>query len=455
MVYHSCHLTLTMSYQCYLYDIMMISRAFATKILHLFALECSNPAFGGNIATSQKFVRGNVAVLPQDSVNLQFVLPPTRSVIADAMCALFVRWKTKPTRENIASLRPVLVSKRRARTLIDFLVNHNVWYKIAGLTFLEENLSDLYPEDENDVDESVPTAVEICHLDGSHGLAAATSDYADRRTFHAADPQPELHEMVMDIVGYASGDYTPQNHKMMKAEALARVLDGSQFLKMQAGSNFINERDPDQRIPFERQVKNLLKQHDSPFQKDPRFAYVCWNIIQKRGHPSAKSSNRQQKRALKMLNRLKFVAKELKGSFGYKLCRRNKICALMKRFCTLALSVTLNPADIWNPLIAIIVGLTSSEWLQMSAFERAVFVANNPAPAALFFDSMIQSFLNIIVRYNRGVGLSLWDMYRALRYGGSARAGDSTLSYAFVAERKLLNCSQLSATGTNILTLGA
>ncbi|EGN93473.1 hypothetical protein SERLA73DRAFT_163520 [Serpula lacrymans var. lacrymans S7.3] len=227
-----------------LYDIMMISRAFATKILHLFALECSNPAFGGNIATSQKFVRGNVAVLPQDSVNLQFVLPPTRSVIADAMCALFVRWKTKPTRENIASLRPVLVSKRRARTLIDFLVNHNVWYKIAGLTFLEENLSDLYPEDENDVDESVPTAVEICHLDGSHGLAAATSDYADRRTFHAADPQPELHEMVMDIVGYASGDYTPQNHKMMKAEALARVLDGSQFLKMQAGSNFINERDP-------------------------------------------------------------------------------------------------------------------------------------------------------------------------------------------------------------------
>jgi hypothetical protein len=41
-------------------------------------------------------------------------------------------------------------------------------------------------------------------------------------------------------------------------------------------------RTPQQYISFECQVKNLLLQHDSVFQEDPNFAYICWNIIQKK-----------------------------------------------------------------------------------------------------------------------------------------------------------------------------
>ena len=29
-------------------------------------------------------------------------------------------------------------------------------------------------------------------------------------------------------------------------------------------------------------MKNLLRQHNSPFQRDPSFPYICWNILQKR-----------------------------------------------------------------------------------------------------------------------------------------------------------------------------
>ncbi|EGN98199.1 hypothetical protein SERLA73DRAFT_55221 [Serpula lacrymans var. lacrymans S7.3] len=347
------------------------------------------------------------------------------------MCALFVGWKVKPTRENVASLKPVLVSKRRVQTLINFLVANNIWYKIAGVSFNADNLADLYPESAQHVDEAVPVAVEICHLQSDYGSLAATFDYTDQRDIESAlQRDAHLDTLLMDTVGYAAGDYTPKDYKLMKAQSLSRVLDSGNFLKMQSGSQFINDRDPglmsylfphldpwgiggfnkpnchpDQRISFERQVQNLLKQHDSLFQKDPRFAYVCWNILQKREvskntlftvsscerdtivqemkslapeltnmisswerDPGAKPSNQQQKCALKLLNRLKFATKELKGSFGYKLCRQNEIRALIKKFGTPTLFVTLNPANLYNPLLGVIAGLTADCWRLSVAF---------------------------------------------------------------------------------------
>lgn len=60
------------------------------------------------------------------------------------------------------------------------------------------------------------------------------------------------------------------------------------------------ERSKDQRISFERQLKNVLKQVDSPFVVDSTFSFVCWNIIQKRDAGesvtfSIKSSRRNER----------------------------------------------------------------------------------------------------------------------------------------------------------------
>ncbi|EGO04615.1 hypothetical protein SERLA73DRAFT_68302 [Serpula lacrymans var. lacrymans S7.3] len=459
-----------------LYDTSLVSRASATKLSHLFAHKKDSPLYGSNMCLSQKYIRGNVAVMPQDSVHLRTVLPPDGAEIANTMCALFVGWNVKPTRENVAVLWPVFVSKRRVHRLIEFLVANNVWYKIAGVSFSEGNLDDLYPEVENSVVEAVPIAVEICQLDSDQGADATTANYTAQRDMHpdimdgtelTLTTNPAMDPLVMDAIGYTSGDYTPRNLKVMKAKALARVIDGGQFLKMQSGSHFINNQDPglltylfsnldpwgiggfnepnrrpNQRISFERQVRNLLRQHESPFQKDPHFAYVCWNIIQKaevnkntsftitqrernsildkmqsvgplltnmiaawERNPNTQPSNWQQKQALKLLQCLKHAAKDLKGSFGYKLCRRNEIHSLIKHFCTPALFLMSNPADIFNPLLGVVAGLTPEQWADMTAFERGIFVANNPGPAAIFFDTLIKVFLSIVIRYGRGAGL--------------------------------------------------
>ncbi|KAJ7215812.1 hypothetical protein GGX14DRAFT_298541, partial [Mycena pura] len=242
------------------------------------------------------------------------------------------------------------------------------------------------------------------------------------------------------------GERSPEDYRKMKASAVAWCLDqgGNNFLQMQSSSVFMTDNDPalltftfpsldpwgiggfnepnrtpDQRISFERQVKNLLLQHDGEFQKDPSFAkyhvtlvedgwrvpYVCWNITQKKEvnkhvtfrtnaashaetvaaiqeisphltdlikkwelNPRAKASTKAEKKVLRTLAKLRLIAKDLKGSSDYKQCRRNEIRAMMKSFSTPALFLTLNPADIIDPSLGAMGGIPQAEWEAMSEF---------------------------------------------------------------------------------------
>jgi hypothetical protein len=54
-----------------LFDLMLVARVRMTKISYLF-----NHKMGGADDTHQGFIRGNIAVLPQDTMKLQDVIPP-------------------------------------------------------------------------------------------------------------------------------------------------------------------------------------------------------------------------------------------------------------------------------------------------------------------------------------------------------------------------------------------
>ena len=98
----------------------------------------------------------------------------------------------------------------------------------------------------------------------------------------------------MEAVGYTLGDRSPESYCKMKADALVWCLDRKNFICMQSGSTMLQDSHPglltylfpnldpwgiggflEQRRPkaqyilFERQVRNLLLQDDSPFQHDP------------------------------------------------------------------------------------------------------------------------------------------------------------------------------------------
>lgn len=447
-----------------MFDLMMVARCRATRITHLFSKKKDNPQYGIPEDQSQRYNKGNVAILPQNTINLRNVLPPDSSEIAEAMCALFIGSDTKPTIDNIERLRPVLVSKNIITVLIEFLTTKNFWYTNAGVKFSQTNLDALFDTGQ-DIDTSIPKSIQICHLseEESQNVRHGIADYTDRENLQGQSMHSPL---TMEAVGYTTGDHSSHSYRDMKARAISWCLDRKRFVKVQSGTKAVNDRDPallsslfphldpwaiggfsdvsrspDQQISFERQVKNLLLQHNSPFQKDPNFAYVCWNIMQKREvnkqvsfktkaatqhnltaeltalapaltdliqkwehNPAATATNRDEKHAINLLNRLKMVAKEIKGSSGYKLCRRNEIRALMKMMSTPALFLTLNPSDLTNPLLGVMGGLQVDDWTMMSQEQRAVFVANNPGPAAQFFDLMIKAFVDIILGYKKPNG---------------------------------------------------
>ncbi|KAJ7914190.1 hypothetical protein B0H13DRAFT_2325516 [Mycena leptocephala] len=375
-------------------------------------------------AASQKYSKGNIAIFTQDVATLRRVLPPPKEEIHEAMCALFIGPSTVPTRDNIKTLRPVVVSKTRVQKMLNFLLTRNAFYISAGLKFSAQNLDDIFTADG---DEGVPDAVDICCLPDA---VLDSESYADR-----GDTEPITvgtlgqRETIMETVGYTVGERTGQDLREMKASAVAWCLDRNNVLQMQSGSKFLSDRDPgfltynfphldpwgiggfhepnrteSQKIGFERQVRNLLLQTDGAFQKDPNFAYVCWNIIQKADvnrqvnfrtspsmqasavsdiqdmsliitdlmkkwelNPNAKPSNKAEKKAMRTLGKLKLLAKDLKGSAGYKRCRRNEIRALIKKLATPALFLTFNPADIADPLLAAMAGMDPEEWKAMDS----------------------------------------------------------------------------------------
>lgn len=452
------------------FDIMMVARCRASTITHFFVHNPKSSVYGGKVDSSQRYNRGNVAILPQDTTVLRHILPPTASEINGSMCALFIGGTDEPTKANIAKLSPVLVSKRRVKTMLDFLLENNKWYQEANVLFSEDNLNALYSDHTADglpVNESVPVAVELAHLPLQSGdsLPTSTSDYTDRQqVLPSNDADKNL--IVLEGVGFTATDSSSDFQKM-KASALAWCLEGKTFVKVRAGSNLLSDKDPsflssvfpdldawgiggfynplrtkEQYLTFARELRNLLLQDGSPFQNDPNFAFICWNIMQKwqitkscsfsvpkstkesiaadltnlapalkdladkwEKNPHAAPTSDDEKRAVQLLSKLRMFARDVKGSVGYKLCRRNEVRSLIKKFSTPALFITLNPSDLNCPLMALLAGIPYDEWRSMTAFQRTAFVAKHPGLAAQFFDKIIRTFVDVVLRYGKGNGL--------------------------------------------------
>ena len=219
-----------------------------------------------------------------------------------------------PTRDNIKKLSPMMVTKHNVFKMINFLLTNNSWYRASGVTFNPDNLVALYTEQFEGDEGSpcsetfgIPAAIDLCCLPKSPISETHSTTQQDTRVDDGYVEREDAFvsssdEMLMEAVGYTDGDYTPKNFRSMKANALSWCLDGKKFVKSSSGSKLISDSDPgllsflfpaldpwgigdfgasdrttDQTISFKRQVKNLLRQHNSPFQRDPSFPYVCWN----------------------------------------------------------------------------------------------------------------------------------------------------------------------------------
>ncbi|KAG1851201.1 hypothetical protein C8R48DRAFT_750015 [Suillus tomentosus] len=384
---------------------MLVSRVRTSQITHFYTYKSSLTQFWSAEEASQRYNKGNVAIRLQSSTELYNLLPPNRGELWDAMCVIFSGQK-----------HPVLVTKSRVRKLIDFLITHNPWYQHSGVSYSQDNMDALFDEADFDADTGVLHALAICHL-LTEDQASPDAGFNSRDTHdtHGSDSG----DLVMEPVGYTEGDHSSQSREKMKLHALAYVLDRKKFLfdpglmsylfphldPWDIGGFFHSGQTKQQHLSMQAQVRNLLRQDDSPFRNDPQFAFIS----DKWSHSvDQKPSTTAEKKAVRILRRLQ-------ASTRYKLCRRNEIRSLMKKFSTPALFVMLNPHDLTSHILPVITGIELADWSMMSSFEHAKIVASRPDAAAIAFDLQIHAFIDIILNIS-------WN-------GGSARAGHLTLSY--------------------------
>ena len=252
------------------FEVMLVALCRATVITHHY----QSKSFQGRLPdeASQRFNRGNVAVLPQDPGALYSVLPPSSDQIDGSVCVVFAGGKFRPTKESLKQFSPVLVSKRKVRCIIQWLIAHNEWYKSHGVTFSPDNLQSLVDGDD---DCGVLRGIQIHHLPN-----ARTGDDSNSGVVNWDDVAKEL---VMENVAYMQGDQSHRSRQAMKATALAHALQHKPFLVSRSGSTLVNDDSPcllsalfphldpwgiggfnhparrgPCRISLERQVKNML-----------------------------------------------------------------------------------------------------------------------------------------------------------------------------------------------------
>ncbi|KAJ7692402.1 hypothetical protein B0H17DRAFT_934044, partial [Mycena rosella] len=108
-----------------------------------------------------RYSKGNVAIFAQYVGTVGSLLPPPREEIAEAMCALFIGSETVPTRDNIKKLGPVLVSKTRVQTILDFLLKENAYYVASGTTFSQSNFDNMLGSEWDGMDAGIPSGIEL------------------------------------------------------------------------------------------------------------------------------------------------------------------------------------------------------------------------------------------------------------------------------------------------------
>ncbi|EGO02505.1 hypothetical protein SERLA73DRAFT_150231 [Serpula lacrymans var. lacrymans S7.3] len=107
----------------FLFDLMPIVQARSTQITYLFSEKDNNVC--GDLATSQIFVKGNIAILPQDTLQAQQYLPPSPEDIEQSVTVLSVGTDMAVNCETI-------FSKQKVKIVLEFLLAHNPWYRSSG-----------------------------------------------------------------------------------------------------------------------------------------------------------------------------------------------------------------------------------------------------------------------------------------------------------------------------------
>ncbi|KZV60252.1 hypothetical protein PENSPDRAFT_678813 [Peniophora sp. CONT] len=242
------------------------------------------------------------------------------------MCVIFIGG-TEPTWENITELHPVLVSRSRVQQLA-----------ADGVRFSQMNLDALCPRERFRGDKGGKAPGVEKQRDDTAGFAQENESWVGR------DPMSRL--AVQWCRQYKPQLFSERDHRLLSY--LFPHLDPWGI------GGFNNPlRKPENRISMRRQLRNMLRLWDGPFEHDLQKlenSRAAMFSVKETLYKDAMPSTLVERRILQMVNKLKAISRDLPGSNAGRLRMRNEIRALLKTHGCPALFITFTPADVFHKL---------------------------------------------------------------------------------------------------------
>ena len=375
--------------------------------------------------------------------------------VVTPICVLFVG-SSSPTREWLRTkAKPLCVRREKVRAALLWLKQHNPLYTNITIDFDVINSLE---------DEQIPP-FHIEHVMPNDAVDSLTSRY-DMNAFEGDLPN-EICDLPFQNVVITDVDAHAPSHEL-RAAALRHIKDKKGgYIQIPHDPKPVNEffnpellpriyptlfpygiggpEDPQRNQPlsFIRHVKHLFNLHDRRFQEHYSFLFTTFNIIQHRNvllNTSLKVKkasfehlatafgtvtpevvhivservsrgdfstihNSEEKKVVDLLKQVKAVTHNTPGSSSSKLVMRNEIRAMMIDKGMPSFYITINPADVYNPVVKFLAGneinidnLLSEQVPNYR--EQSILVAKNPVIAAKFFNIYMKAFISTILGYD-------------------------------------------------------
>ncbi|PPQ77992.1 hypothetical protein CVT26_015900 [Gymnopilus dilepis] len=364
----------------------------------------------------QRGMKGHIIVYPQRPSEISKLLPPSLDDIVTPVCVLFVG-SSPPTPQWLREkANPLCVRREKVRNALAWLKSHNPLYHDVVINHpvldnLEENgilpvhIEHILPA------QSESTDFLTARYDESDQPRPPVQDVSSQL---AQDIQHDVafeNVVVTDVEGHAPA------HEL-RAAALRHVKRGGGYIQIPHDPTPVNEffnpdlfpmiypslfpygiggfedRTRSTAISMKRHVKHLFSLADRRFQEHYSFHFTAFNILQRRAallHTSLKvrksnfdslasdfasvsaetvhivterishgdsvtANNEEERKVLNLMKQVNTVTANVPGSSASRIAMRNEIRGLMIEKGMPSFFITINPADVYNPLVKCLAG---------------------------------------------------------------------------------------------------
>ena len=411
------------------------------------------------LPTVQRGIKGHVIVFPQHPEAVSNIMPAPLSDIVTPICIIFCG-STKPTLQWLKEkARPLVVRREAVLKALEWLCVHNPLYRDVIIDAMR--ISALPEQDVLDYNiEHIPLSAT------SRALVSRYDAPGESTSMDDVSPQPSDERVHFESVVITDVNAHAPSHQL-KAAALRHAKRGGSFIEVPHDPEPVNEffnpsmfpmlyptlfpygiggfEDRHRLIPIGlgNHVKHMLALADKRFQEHYSFVFVVFNVLQRRRlllHTSLRvnrnnfnswaqrfarvsaeaissltarasdgaqptATTDEEHLALGLMREVKAISSNIPGSPESRLTMRNEIRGMILSLGVPSFFVTVNPADVYNPIVKFLAGnnIDVDNLLpdQVPTYwEQAGTIARNPCIAAEFFDTYINAFIRSFLQYD-------------------------------------------------------